>query len=381
MFSLGAVYFWYFAFVGLFAPYFGLFLQSLGQGAFEIGVLLSLMQVARVLAPHGWAALADRLGRRVRLLRVTLAMSAVCAAGFLAANGFWTLFAAVAAFGLVSSASMPLVESTTLSRLGGHMSRYGAIRVWGSVGFVLAVLAGGWALDRVPISVLPWFFVATIVATLAATAGISEAPPPASREHARLGPVVRRREVVVLMAACFLMCVAHGPLYSFFSIYADQSGYDKTTIGALWTVGVVAEIVVFATLPRWLSRTSAERVLAVSFALAVVRFVMIGWGIEHFAVLVVAQVLHGATFGSYHIAALAIVHRWFEGSRQVRGQALYTSLSYGAGGFLGSVASGALWESVGPAWTFTAGAAAAAAGWLLLRWQGRLMPHHAAAMA
>jgi PPP family 3-phenylpropionic acid transporter len=379
--SLGAVYFWYFAFVGLFAPYFGLFLQSLGQGAFEIGVLLSLMQVARVLAPHGWAVLADRLGHRVRLLRLTLAMSAVCAAGFLAANGFWTLFAVIAAFGLVSSASMPLVESTTLSRLGGHMSRYGAIRVWGSVGFVIAVLAGGWALDRVPIAVLPWLFVGTIVATLVATAGITEAPVPASREPARLGPVVRRREVVVLMAACFLMCVAHGPLYSFFSIYADQSGYDKTTIGVLWTIGVVAEIVVFATLPRWLPRTSPERVLAVSFALAVMRFVMIGWGIEHVAVLMVAQVLHGATFGSYHIAALAIVHRWFEGSRQVRGQALYTSLSYGAGGFLGSVASGALWDAVGPAWTFTAGAAAAAVGWVLLWRQGRLMPHHAPAMA
>jgi PPP family 3-phenylpropionic acid transporter len=381
VFSLGAVYFWYFAYVGLFAPFFGLFLQSRGQGAFEIGVLLSLSQVARVVAPHAWAVLADRLGRRVRLLRITLTLSAICASGFAAAHGFWTLFAVVAVFGIVSSASMPLVEATTLARLGGHMSRYGAIRLWGSVGFVIAVLAGGWALDRVPLSVLPWLFVAMILATLAATIGIPETAPAATREHAQLGPVVRRREVVVLMAACFLMCVAHGPLYSFFSIYADQSGYDKTTIGVLWTIGVVAEIVVFATLPRWLSRTSAERVLLVSFALAVARFVMIGWGIDHVAVLVVAQVLHGATFGSYHIAALAIVHRWFEGSRQVRGQALYTSLSYGAGGFLGSVASGALWEGVGPAWTFTAGAAAAALGWLLLWRQGRLMPRHAAAMA
>jgi PPP family 3-phenylpropionic acid transporter len=192
--------------------------------------------------------------------------------------------------------------------------------------------------------------------------------------------VARRREVVILLAACFLMCAAHGPLYSFFSIYADQAGYDKTTIGVLWTLGVVAEIVVFATLPRWLARARIERVLAASFAAAVLRFLLIGWGVEHPAVLVVAQLLHGATFGSYHIAALAVVHRWFEGSRQVRGQALYTSLSYGAGGFLGSVASGALWESVGPAWTFTAGAACAAIGWALLARQGRLMPRHGPAM-
>jgi PPP family 3-phenylpropionic acid transporter len=337
------------------------------------------MSLARVLAPHAWARLADRLGHRVRLLRATLALSALCAAGFLVAHGFWALFLVVLALGLASSASMPLIEATTLARLGGHMSRYGAIRLWGSVGFVLAVLAGGYALDRVPIGVLPWLFVGAILATLAATAGLSEARVPPSRQPAPLGPVVRRREVAVLMGACFLMSVAHGPLYGFFSIYANQAGYDKTTIGVLWTLGVVAEIVVFATLPRWLARTTMERVLAASFALAVVRFLLIGWGIEHVALVAVAQVLHGATFGSYHIAALAVVHRWFEGARQVRGQALYSALSYGAGGFLGSVASGALWEAVGPAWTFTAGAAAAAAGWALLARQGRLMPAHAPA--
>lgn len=378
---MSAVYFWYFAFVGLFAPYLGLFLQSLGQGAFEIGVLLSLMAAARVFGPNGWAMVADRLGHRVMLLRATLALSAICAAGFLVSDRFAALFAVVLALGLASSASMPLVEAVTLANLGGRISRYGAIRVWGSVGFILAVLGGGWALDRMPIGMLPWTFVGALAATLAATAGLREVRVPRAAHHTPLGPVVRERRVAVLMAACFLMCVAHGPLYSFFSIYADRAGYDKTTIGVLWTVGVLAEIVVFATLPRWLSRTTAERVLAVSFALATVRFVMIGWGIEHLALLAVAQVLHGATFGSYHIAALAVVHRWFEGPRQVRGQALYSSLSYGAGGFLGSVASGALWEAVGPAWTFTAGAAAAALGWALLAREGRLMPAHAPAMS
>lgn len=377
---MSAVYFCYFSFVGLFAPYFGLFLQSAGQGAFEIGVLLSLMALARVVAPHGWALLADRMGRRLRLLRVTLALSALCAAGFLAAEGFWALFFVVLALGMVSSASMPLIEAVTLARLDGHMSRYGAIRVWGSVGFVLAVLGGGWALDRIPIGVLPWLFVAAILATLAATATIVEARVPPSRQPAPLSPVVRRREVAALLLGCFLMCVAHGPLYSFFSIYADQAGYDKTTIGVLWTVGVVAEIAVFATLPRWLSRVTVERVLALSFAAAVLRFLVIAWGIEHVALVALAQVLHGATFGSYHIAALAIVQRWFEGARLVRGQALYTALSYGAGGFVGSVASGALWDRVGPAWTFTAGAAAAALGWLVLARQGKLLPAHAPTM-
>jgi PPP family 3-phenylpropionic acid transporter len=106
----------------------------------------------------------------------------------------------------------------------------------------------------------------------------------------------------------------------------------------------------------------------------VLRFALVGWAARSVPAVVVAQVLHAATFGSYHLAALGVVNAWFGGARQVRGQALYLSLSFGAGGFLGGVASGALWEGVGPAWTFTAASAAAAAGMAVLFTQRALLP-------
>ena len=100
---------------------------------------------------------------------------------------------------------------------------------------------------------------------------------------------------------------------------------------------------------------------------AVIRFLMIGWGVESFSVVLVAQLLHGLTFGAYHAASIAAVNRWFPGRCQARGQALYSSLSFGAGGLLGGVFSAWSWEALGSAMTFTASAAFSLAG-LVLVW-------------
>lgn len=170
------------------------------------------------------------------------------------------------------------------------------------------------------------------------------------------------------------MCVAHGPLYAFYSIYLDMAGYSKTAVGALWSLGVIAEIVVFLAMPHWLMRFTPRAILLASFALGSVRFLMIGWGVESLPVLFIAQLMHAASFGSFHAAALAVINEWFQGARHVRGQALFSSLTYGAGSAVGSIMAGGLWQSVGPQWTYTAASAAAACGLLLLLWRGKALP-------
>ncbi|MBI2316729.1 MAG: MFS transporter, partial [Betaproteobacteria bacterium] len=195
-------------------------------------------------------------------------------------------------------------------------------------------------------------------------------------EHS-VWPVLRRPEVAVLLGACFLMSVAHGPLYTFFSIYLADHGYSNSAIGWLWTVGVIAEIGVFLMAPRIFARWSNRQVLVFSFACAVVRFILIGWGVDSPALLVAAQVLHAATFSSYHAAALGMVNRWFLGGQRSRGQALYMSVSFGAGGMLGGMAAGVAWEAIGPAWTFSAASACAAAGLVLAAWRTGQAPRSA----
>ena len=363
---LAAIYFAYFAFIGAFSPYFALYLQSVGQAAWQIGLLLSLMQLMRTMAPFAWATLADRHGWRARLLQATLAAALAAYAGLFLTADFAGLFVVLAVFAFFSSATMPLVESITLTSLRGRIERYGGIRLWGSLGFIAAVLGAGWLLDRVAIANLLWMLVLPLLATLLCACSLRDAPRREQVQHEPIWPHAVRPEVVVVLTANVLMNAAHGPLYAFYSIYLAEAGYSKAAIGVLWSLGVVAEIAVFLAAPRWMTRFAAHDVLAASVALAVVRFALIGWGVASPTLLVIAQLMHAATFGACHMASLALVNRWFTGPRQVRGQALYLSLAFGAGGFLGAAASGALWEAVGPVWTFTAASGVAAAGLLLL---------------
>lgn len=365
---LSALYFAYFAYIGAFSPYFALYLQSLGQSAFEIGVLLSLMQFMRIFASNVWAGMADRSGRNALLLKVALLASFAAWCGMFFTEQFWGLFAVLSLCAFFISAAMPLVESVTFAHLGGDIGRYGQVRVWGSVGFIIAVLGVGAVLDQAGTVALP----ALVSVGLAATAGVSllitEAAGGSRRtEPASVWRVLARPAAARLFAACFLMCLAHGPFYTFFTIYLSDHGYSKSLTGMLWSLGVLAEIVIFMLMPRLFRRFSAKRILIFSFACASVRFVLIGWLLDSLALVVIAQMMHAATFGSYHASALALVNRLFGEGQRSRGQALYISLSYGAGGMAGSVASGIAWEAIGPSWTFTLASVAALAGLLMVR--------------
>jgi MFS transporter, PPP family, 3-phenylpropionic acid transporter len=369
---LSAFYFAYFAQVGAAAPYFSLYLASLGLAAAQIGVLLSLGQLMRVAGPNFWGWVADRSGQRVRIIAVTLALGGACFAGFFFVDSFWWMFALLLAMGFFTSASMPLTESLTLAHLRGAISSYGSIRVWGSVGFIVTVTLVGYALDALPVSSLLWMVLATYALAWVCALAVPEAP--GASGHAEAEPVwtiLRRPEVAALLGACFLMSLAHGPLYAFFSIFLVDHGYSKAAVGWMWNFGVITEILVFLLMPQMMRRYSAPGILLVCFAATVARFLMIGWGVGSAPVLFAAQLLHGLSFGAYHAAAVTLIHRWFPGTHQVRGQAIYLSVSFGAGGVLGSMLSGVGWESIGPAWTFSAAALAALAGFVLLYWKVR----------
>ena len=183
--------------------------------------------------------------------------------------------------------------------------------------------------------------------------------------------ILRRPEVAALLGACFLMNLAHGPLYAFFSLYLVDHGYSKAAVGWMWSIGVVAEIIVFLLMPALMRRYTLSAILLACFAATAARFLMIGWGVDSAPILFAAQLLHGLSFGAYHAAAVTAIHRWFQGAHQVRGQAIYLSVSFGAGGVLGSALSGLSWDSIGPAWTFSFAAFAALAGYALLRWKVR----------
>ncbi|MEW6119473.1 MAG: MFS transporter [Pseudomonadota bacterium] len=369
---LSGFYFFYFAFVGAISPFWGLYLQSLAFNAFQIGVLMSLLQVMRIFAPNIWGHLADRSGRRTAIVQLAAFGSVLAFAGVFFGSSFWWMFAVMAALSFFWSASLPLVEAMTLSHLGERIDTYGRIRLWGSIGFIVMVVGLGYALDGMPIAWLPWAILAVMLGIAAFARVIPEAEILAHPgDHRSIWDVVRRPEVAALLVACLLMAATHGPYYTFYSIYLVDHGYTKSTVGWLWALGVLCEIGIFLVIPRIFARVTPRRLILVSFAVAVVRFLVIAWGVESPWLVWGAQTLHAFTFGTYHAAAVALIHQHFRGRHQARGQALYTSLSYGVGGTLGGLVSGATWERLGADWTFTLAAASAAFAWMVYAVFGR----------
>lgn len=367
---LSGYYFFYFAFIGAFSPYFGLYLQSLSFSAWDIGLLMSQMQLMRLFGPNLWGWLVDRFGHRVPVIRLA---GAIGLAGFLAF--FWLdrlpgMLVAMAVLALFWSAALPLVETLTFDHLREERGRYGNIRLWGSVGFIVAVMGTGALLDWVePVGVL-WVCAFILAGILGFAMVLPEAPLHApSGDETPIGRILRQPRVLALMAACFAMSAAHGGFYVFYSIHLSGNGYTKTAVGLLWSLGVLAEIGVFLLMARVARRYSLRDILLVSFAAAVLRFLLMGWAVDSVAAMVFVQLLHGLTFGAYHASAIAAVNQWFPGKAQGRGQALYSSLSFGAGGLLGSLLSGGVWDDWGAGWTFSLGSAFALAGLLMVwRW-------------
>jgi PPP family 3-phenylpropionic acid transporter len=367
---LAGFYFFYFAYIGAFGPFLSVYLEAAGHSPFEIGVVMALPPVTRIFAPYLWGWLADVEHGRMKVARATSVAGVLCWLAMFAAEGFLWTCAVIFAMSFFLSAVLPLMEAATLTHLGPAAGRYGRIRLWGSVGFIAAVVLAGYALDLFPVRALLWIVLGCLAGTMVWVWTLPEARPSA---HAADGePIARvlgRPEVVALIIACALMAAAHGPYYTFFSLHLVDHGYSKAAAGWLWSLGVVCEIAIFAWMPVLHRALSPRRILLASFGLAAVRFLAIGWAADSLPLLLLAQALHAASFGSFHAAAIGIVHQLFPGRMQARGQAIYGSLTFGLGGTLGSLASGYAWERLGAGATFTLAAAMALAGMLLLWWK------------
>ncbi|MGE5490973.1 MAG: MFS transporter [Actinomycetota bacterium] len=364
---LSGYYFFYFAFVGAFSPYFGLYLQSLNFSAWDIGLLMSQMQLMRLLGPNVWGWLADRGAKRIPIVRLAGMVSLLGFSAFFWLDRLAGMMVAMAILAFFWSAALPLMEALTFDHLRDQQGRYSRVRLWGSVGFIVAVMGTGRILDWAPLSSVLWICWGILVGIVGVALSV---PDVSARKHPEdspgLGDILRQPRVRALLGACFAMSAAHGAFYVFYSIHLADHGYSKTDVGLLWSLGVVAEIFVFLFMARLSRRYSLRAILLASFAAAVFRFVLIGWGVESLLLTVLAQLMHGLTFGAYHASAIAAVNQWFPGRAQARGQAIYSSLSFGAGGLLGGLVSGWTWDRIGAAWTYSLSSAFAVVGLLLI---------------
>lgn len=369
---IAGFYFFYYAFVGMYSPYWSLYLKSIHFDAIEIGILMSVQPVMRMVAPSIWGWVADRSGRSKDVIVAAATLSAAFYLGVFATTSFWGLFLVLALMSFFWTASMPLVEATTLSYLGKNTANYGRLRSWGSIGFIVTVVGLGYAFDYIAIAWVLWAGLVCEIGILVFARKIPRTEVVAHHTDSQpIRQIVLQPRVLALFGACFLMSVAHGPYYTFFSIYLVEHGYAKSSVGELWALGVICEIGVFFLMPALVRRLGFVRILMVSLAAAVLRFLLIGWAVDWVVLILFAQMLHALTFGAYHASSLGLVHQFFKGRHQARGQALFGSVSYGAGGVLGGLVSGPIWQHWGATALYTFSAGAALLGFMLMWWKLR----------
>ncbi len=174
--NLSAFYFFYFAYLGAFAPFFALYLNHIGMSAVEIGMLMALPQLTRILAPHLWGWLADHSGKRMQVVRWSGLAGTLVFMGVFAGESFALLCVVLFVMMFFWSAALPLVEATTLSHLGDETARYGRIRVWGSLGFIAAVVAVGYLLDFFNPRAVLWVIAGLMTCMLLLSCVVTEAP-------------------------------------------------------------------------------------------------------------------------------------------------------------------------------------------------------------
>jgi MFS transporter, PPP family, 3-phenylpropionic acid transporter len=368
----------YFAHLGFFSPYLSLWLKEIGLGIAAISVLASLQAATRLFAPYGWGWLSDRTGQRVKLLRFSALAALVSSTGLLwvQADALWIAMVLIVML-VHTSAMMPMSEAAMAQMVsqGGSFDakRYGRVRLWGSMGFLVTVLVAGAWFERFGMAHFPAWAVASMAALMLSTwwlPDLKEAPV-AAHERQPIGPVLRQSAVRWLLVTVFLHVLAHMGIYIYLSLYLDALGYSKTTIGWLWAISVLVEIGWFYSQSRWLPRYSLSAWLVLTAAVTALRMGITAAGASILLLAVLAQALHAITFAAHHTVCIALLSHHFPGHLRGRGQALYTVVGYGLPGVLGGVAGGYLSSHWGLASVFwaTLGVALAATASAIRVWR------------
>ncbi|WP_162853349.1 MFS transporter [Candidatus Methylobacter oryzae] len=350
---LSGFYFFYFATVGTFIPYWGLYLKESGFNPVQIGELSAILNGTRIFSPILWGWIADHTGRNLRIIRIATFFTAAFFAGFLFIHGYFWFAWITAAFSIFWNASLPQFEAVTLYHLKTKAHHYSRIRLWGSIGFIVSVLGVGRLLDDQPPDIIP--IAITVIMTLIWVVSLMTPAIQAPHHQAAVGikQILKKPELWAFLVVYMLLQLAHSPYYVFYSIYLKHYQYTPSLTGFLWSLAVFSEIVLFIYMRRLLKRFSLRTILLCSILLAVVRWLIIAWCVDYFWLLLLAQFLHAATFGGVHVAAIHLVHLYFGDRHQGKGQALYTSLTFGLGGMIGSYYSGYYWESFGAQFVYS----------------------------
>jgi len=353
--------------VGIVMPFWPLWLEARGLGAAEIGMVMGVGLLTRVIASPMAAHYADLRGNRQRMMTFL-------AAGMVGAYllygltwNFWTILPVAMLSACFFPALMPLAESLTVRATYRQKLDYGRIRLWGSVSFVLVVPIGGFILEGRSVELVWWMIVSSAFIVFLATFILPRDDQPKlatterTRTWSRTQQLMRQKNFLLFLLVAGLIQASHATYYGFATLHWISLGYSKTMTGVLWAEGVIAEIALFA-IGNWvIARTGPERLLLLACALGVVRWLVTGDFSSSLRVLFGVQLLHAMTYGAAHLAAMHFIYRTTPAELSGLAQSVYASTSMGVFMGIAMFASGPLYAATGgAAYNWMAGMAAVA---------------------
>ena len=337
----------YFVIIGIILPFWPTWLESRGLSAQQIGLLLALGSWGKLIGNPIFTGIADRIGDLKRPLILITAAALVFYILFAVAHGFWPLFIVTLLSSLCLTSIMPLGEGLALGLVARYGLHYGRVRLWGSVTFIAAGIGAGWLLTGRSADLVLLLVIASVGVTLVSCMGLPDVGRAAAQRPGAgwLGLLSNRRFLVFLVASGLIQS-SHAVLYGFATLHWLAAGHDKDTIGLLWAIGVVAEVVLFAAGRGVVGRLGPIWLLALAGAAGIVRWTVVALSTD-LLVLGLIQLLHGLTFGAAHLAAMYYFMREVPAGLAATAQGLYGAIAWGAAFGLTVLAAGAIYAAYG----------------------------------
>ena len=362
--ALSLFYFFDFASLGFFLPYFPLYLQKLQMNKWEIGLLLSLLMIARVGIPVFWGRLSDQTGKGYEILLTNAWLSSILLFFLYFKKSFWGIFVVLSFSMFFRTSLLPLTEAISMKLITFTKSSYGFIRVWGSLGFLSASLLGGalisyWGVRIVPTLLICTFFVSAIAITFLE----KEEPEHASPSISSWKNLLQYNFIIILTSG-LLMQSSHSAYYEYFSIYMKQMGTSAWMIGILWAMAMASEILMMLSWRKWDDLFSPYSILCVSYVASILRWMGLAYFTSFWSIGTL-QLFHGLSFGTFHLANIYWIKRNIPSADQSTAQALYGSLVFGFGGVVGFLGAGRLTEFLNLSSIYIWSAAVAFLGFLI----------------
>ena len=306
---IGAIFAAYFFGLGLFLPFFPLVLAGAGHDAVDIGTLLAVPIVVRLVSNPLMAGVSDRSGMGREALALFSATAFVLFAFLIVPLDFWATFGLLALIAMFWSPILPLSDAFALGEVRSKQADYGRMRLWGSIGFVVANVAGGLTLQYFDAS----YLIGGIMVGLAAVFALAITMPRSRRgdlQQEETGgnglAVLRTPAFVIFLLSVGLIQASHSAYYGFGAIFWTRNGISGSELGVLWTVGVVTEIWLFYQSGRLRARLSPLHFLFIGAIAAIVRWTLFPLATD-FVSIALLQVLHGLSFGATHLGAVGYV--------------------------------------------------------------------------